>query len=542
MTAKQRSADVQIDEDIDFATLIQNKQLLQGMEQSGYERPSPIQLQAIPLGRLGVDLIAQAKSGTGKTVVFGVISLEGINLSLKVPQVMIVAPTREIAIQIRDVLRALGQYMDGFRCEAFIGGLSVKGDTLKLHHCQVIIGTPGRLMALLDEQKINTKAIKLLVMDEADRLMSDSFLPQIRYIHKKLPNSKQCVAFSATFTDELLDSLRPFMRSPQTVRLTDAVPTLEEVRQYFSKVSVKTESTDVLAPLKIYRAKFEAAAALLSKIPFYQCMIFVNSFPRAMELSKWLTEMGWRSAHISASLDQAKRITVMEQMRDFKLRVLVCSDLIARGVDIDRVNLVVNVDFPPEIETYLHRVGRTGRFGTSGIAVNLIGPNDQPFLDMLHDRGIALQPLPENVSYGAFQKELTKDEQQVLQSHQSKRVSKESKPLKFTKGSSQKRSYPVKTTDPHAHKEQKMRKEATEEKPKPKKQKEDTETAAKSYHAPSQDTTQTAWQSHPHQPYAYPAPSYPPLQPFFPSPFLLPRSNRSSHVQTKHFIPPDLYF
>ncbi|KAG0166501.1 DEAD (Asp-Glu-Ala-Asp) box polypeptide 20 [Apophysomyces sp. BC1015] len=512
MIAK-RSTDVQIDEDIDFGALIPNKQLLKGLEQSGYERPSPIQLQAIPLGRLGVDLIAQAKSGTGKTAVFGVISLDGINTSLKVPQAMIVAPTREIAIQIRDVLRNLGQYMEGFHCEAFI----------------------GRIMALIDDQKINTKAIKLLVMDEADRLMSDSFLPQIRFIHKKLPNSKQCVAFSATFSDELLGSLGTFMKSPQTVRLTDAVPTLDEVHQYYSHVSVDIEHTDVLASLKIYRAKFEAAAELLSKVPFYQCMIFVNSFPRAMELSKWLTEMGWRSGHISASLDQDKRMSVMEQMRDFKLRVLICSDLIARGIDIDRVNLVINIDFPPEIDTYLHRVGRTGRFGTSGIAINLIGPNDKGFLDRLYESGVEVVALPDDVSYGTFQKKLTKDEQEVLQMHESKRSSKETKPLQFTKPSSHKRARPANVA--HSYKRQKSTKEPIPEKLQQNEIVEVEPTGESSGSHPA-DTAYGAWGNHYYNqvpPFTTP---FPPIHP----PFPLMRPNPSSHVQQKHFTPPDLYF
>ncbi|KAI8378046.1 P-loop containing nucleoside triphosphate hydrolase protein [Radiomyces spectabilis] len=387
-----RSADVRIDEDVDFSTLIRNSLLLKGLGQSGYAKPSPIQLQAIPLGRLGVDLIAQAKSGTGKTVVFSVIAIEAVNLSVKQPQVIIVVPTREIAIQIRDVIRNLSQCMRNLSCEAFIGGLSVQEDHRKITQCQIMVGTPGRLMALMNTDKLNAKDIKLIVMDEADKLMADIFKPQIQYIYQRLPTTKQCIAFSATFTDELLESLNGFMKSPQIVRLTTLVPTLEEVQQYYENVQVDENKMEM--PLEIYKAKFEAVGQLLSKVPFYQCMIFLNSVPRAMELTKWLTDMGWQSGYIHAGLTQIQRIKVMEQMRDFKLRVLVCSDLIARGIDIDRVNLVINVDFPWEIETYLHRVGRTGRFGMSGIAVNLIGPSDHDFLQALLDHGVTVNPLP----------------------------------------------------------------------------------------------------------------------------------------------------
>jgi ATP-dependent RNA helicase DDX20 len=225
----KRSHDVEIDEKIEFDSLIQNKELLVGLKHSGYEQPSPIQLKAIPLGRLGIDLIAQAKSGTGKTVVFGVITLESINIASKLPQVMIVAPTREIAVQIRDVIRNLGQGMNGLKCEAFIGGLSMGADVQNLIGCQIIVGTPGRLMALLDEKKITTTHLKLVVLDEADKLLSDNFLPQITYIYNKLKAQKvfhQSITFSATFTDELLALLSKFLKSPQIVRLTNGVPQL----------------------------------------------------------------------------------------------------------------------------------------------------------------------------------------------------------------------------------------------------------------------------------------------------------------------------
>lgn len=229
MGSLKRSADVHIDEQVEFDSLVQNPGLLIGLKKAGYERPSPIQLKAIPLGRLGMDLIAQAKSGTGKTVVFGVITLEGIDIKIKSPQAMIIAPTREIAIQIRDVIRNLGQEMKGLICEAFIGGLSMTSDYQHLIGCHVMVGTPGRLMALLDEKKVSTRNIKLVVLDEADKLMSDTFVPQIQYIYNKLKVDKvfhQSISFSATFTEELLLSLSRFLKSPQTIRLTDGLPTL----------------------------------------------------------------------------------------------------------------------------------------------------------------------------------------------------------------------------------------------------------------------------------------------------------------------------
>ena len=224
----KRSYDVAIDENVEFSSLVQNKQLLDGLSKSGYQKPSPIQLKAIPLGRLGIDLIAQAKSGTGKTVVFGVITLESINIKIKHPQAMLIAPTREIAVQIRDVIRNLGQSMS-IQCEAFIGGLSAETDTRNLHGCHILVGTPGRLMSLLDQQRISTTHIKLVVLDEADKLMSETFMPQISFISKKLKSTHQTIAFSATFTDELMVLLNQFLKTPQVVQLIDGVPVLHGV-------------------------------------------------------------------------------------------------------------------------------------------------------------------------------------------------------------------------------------------------------------------------------------------------------------------------
>ncbi|CAO3656342.1 unnamed protein product [Mucor fragilis] len=421
----KRSRDVEIEEKVEFDSLLQNKQLLQGLKQSGYEQPSPVQLKAIPMGRLGVDMIAQAKSGTGKTVVFGVITLEAINTAINQPQAMIVAPTREIAIQIRDVVRNLGRFMPSLQCHAFIGGIAMQTDIQHANHSHIIVGTPGRLMALLESKKLSTTHLKLVVLDEADKLMSETFYPQIDYIFSKMKSTVfQVVAFSATFTDELLKLVSKFLKDPQTVCLTDGVPTLNEVQQYY----INTSTSDDESNLQRYKHKFQAVEKILGQVPFYQGMIFVNSLPRSIELSRWLNEMGWKSGHIHAGIAQDKRLSVMEDLRDFKLRILVCSDLIARGIDVDRVNLVINLDLPWEVETYLHRVGRTGRYGTSGIAINLIGgTEDEEFLQKLRDEGIRIDILPDKVSHNEYVKRLTESDQAQLNQHKSQKI--ESKPL-----------------------------------------------------------------------------------------------------------------
>ncbi|KAI9020727.1 P-loop containing nucleoside triphosphate hydrolase protein [Phycomyces nitens] len=293
-------------------------------------------------------------------------------------------------------------------------------------------------------------------------------------------------------------------------------------------------------------------------------MIFVNSVPRAIELSGWLSEMGWKSGHISSSLSQEQRISVMESMRDFKLRVLVCSDLIARGIDIDRVNLVVNIDYPWEIETYLHRVGRTGRFGTSGIALNLVGPEDELFMDRLRQTGIVIKPLPDHVSYSSFRKELTESEQERLERHQSQRANKKAKPLVFQKPAkrrpetqtkaakrnktqssvpcTKKARDPVSDQTPVGPKDSKKAILKSAKNPKIIKNNAPLELPEILQEEPCQplgmDNTANPYRpAYPHYPY-YPhyhhhfLPTMKPL--FFP--------DRTSYASPKHFTPPDLYF
>ncbi|KAH8556038.1 P-loop containing nucleoside triphosphate hydrolase protein [Umbelopsis sp. PMI_123] len=416
----KRSGDVRIEEDVEFDALINNKDLLKGIKASGYERPSPIQLKAIPLGRLGVDLIAQAKSGTGKTVVFGSIALEGIDLSILEPQVLIVAPTREIAVQITEVLRVLGAHMPKFQCQVFIGGLSVRSDPGKLSRCHVAVGTPGRIMALIQQGKLRMSKIKLAVLDEADKMIGGDFYAQTKYILDKLPAHKQLVAFSATFDDTLYDLLQKYMNNPQKVVLTTDTPLLEGVQQYC--VPVSTDEVDpALLQIHLYEQKFKVVVDLLEKIPFYQCIVFLNHRGRAVDLTQFLNSNGWKSCHISSGISQHQRLEVMQKARKFRIRVLICSDLIARGIDIDRVNLVINLDFPKDVETYLHRIGRTGRFGTSGIAVNVTSAFDSEFARNLEDSGIHVKPLPDKLSLGSFTKELNDSEKKILESFETKR-------------------------------------------------------------------------------------------------------------------------
>ena len=214
-----RSSDVTSTEAIEFSELQLSDAVLRGLAEAGFERPSPIQAKAIPLGRFGIDLIAQAKSGTGKTVVFAAIALEAVHTQSSGPQALVVAPTREVALQSRDVCRVIGSHLSQLSCHAFVGGTPMRTDKAIAGSCHIACGTPGRLVALLLCEAMLASRVRLLVLDEADKLLESGFEQQLRYLLTALPERKQTLAFSATYPDSLLQALRASMRNPFTISL-----------------------------------------------------------------------------------------------------------------------------------------------------------------------------------------------------------------------------------------------------------------------------------------------------------------------------------
>lgn len=240
MTTNNRfhSNDVQINEDLDFSSLVSNPALLQGLVQAGYQRPSPIQLKTIPLGRLGLDLIAQAKSGTGKTIVFSVIAIESVlsgkdssatSLNQQQPRAVILAPTREIAVQIQEVIQSV--LHNGLErkvlCHSMIGGMPIQQDKANLQNCSIVVGTPGRVRSLISTGHLKPNQIRLLVLDEADKLMEDAFKDDVVKIAQGLGSSKQVMAFSATYDDDLLSQLDQLVKDPVYIMLSNGTPELE---------------------------------------------------------------------------------------------------------------------------------------------------------------------------------------------------------------------------------------------------------------------------------------------------------------------------
>ncbi|XP_017768920.1 PREDICTED: probable ATP-dependent RNA helicase DDX20 [Nicrophorus vespilloides] len=364
---KERSKDILINEQLSFTSLLLSDKTLTGLTKSGFEKPSPIQVKAIPVGRCGFDLIVKSKSGTGKTAVFGIIALEMLNLSNNDIQVLILAPTREIAAQICDVIKSIGADYEGLKTEYFIGGLPIEDDIEKLKGCHIAVGAPGRIRHLMESEHLKINTVKLLVMDEADKLMESSFQHDINKIYHKLPPQKQIIASSATYPDKLNKFLAKYMQSPSHISPNIDSPLLLGLKHFVSEV--KTH----LNIIRQYNIKNEELIRLLSKISYTQCLVFTNFQSRAESISNTLNRSGWGSTYISAAQSQNERLEAIQSLKDMKCRILLSTDLTARGIDASNVDLVINYDVPIDASTYLHRMGRAGRYGSRGICISIAG-------------------------------------------------------------------------------------------------------------------------------------------------------------------------
>lgn len=358
-----RSIDIDLLDET-FECLHLNSELSEGLKQSGFSRPSRLQSRAIPLGRIGQDLLVQSKSGTGKTLVFAVIALDSIDLNNPTCQVLILAPTREIAFQSAQVIKAIGCKMAGLSVQTLIGGLHVKSDLEHLRKCHIAVGTPGRINQLLEQQALATHSLRLLVLDEADKMLDSQLVEQVERILNQLPSSRQTLAVSATFSAEL--------QLFSTKHMTDVI-TVQAESACIGLAGIHLFKLPTLQDMRFdFEFKVQTTVDILNEISFTQALIFSNFQTRAEHLVAALADKGFRCALISAQLPQKERLKIVKNMKRLALNVIVCTDLLARGFDCEHVNLVLNLDVPWQPETFLHRVGRAGRFGRAGLAITLI--------------------------------------------------------------------------------------------------------------------------------------------------------------------------
>uniref|UniRef100_A0A7N6F6M5 RNA helicase n=1 Tax=Anabas testudineus TaxID=64144 RepID=A0A7N6F6M5_ANATE len=395
--ARKRTDDVLLSEGIDFSSLLLSRSVLDGLSAAGFQKPSPIQLKAIPLGRCGLDLIVQAKSGTGKTCVFCTVALDSLVLENPATQVLVLAPTREIAVQIHSVVMAIGCAMEGLECHVFIGGRPVSSDKSQLKKCHIAVGSPGRIKQLIELGMLSTTSIRLFVLDEADKLLEEgSFQEQINWIFSSLPANKQMLALSATYPESLAHHLTRYMREPTFVRLNPSDMGLKGLKQYYKLVQSHP------LPHKVFEEKVQHLLELFSKIPFNQALVFSNLHTRAQHLADILSSKGLPAVCISGGLSQDQRLEAMSKLKQYQCRVLISTDLTSRGIDAEKVNLVINLDVPQDWETYMHRIGRAGRFGTQGLAVTYCchGEEENKMMAIAQKCDLNLSPLPSDIEPG----------------------------------------------------------------------------------------------------------------------------------------------
>ncbi|XP_041952879.1 probable ATP-dependent RNA helicase DDX20 [Alosa sapidissima] len=398
--SRKRTDDVLLSEDIEFSSLLLSPLVLQGLSSAGFQKPSPIQLKAIPLGRCGLDLIVQAKSGTGKTCVFATIALDSLLPENPGPQVLVLAPTREIAVQIHSVVMAIGSAIEGLECHVFIGGTPVSQDKIRLKKCHIAVGSPGRIKQLIEIGVLSTASIRLFVLDEADKLLEEgSFQEQINWIFSSLPVNKQMLALSATYPESLAQHLTRYMREPTFVRLNPTDPGLIGLKQYYRLVPTHP------LPHKVFEEKVQHLLDLYSKVPFNQSLVFSNLHSRAQQLADILSSKGLPAVCISSSLTQDQRLDAMSKLRHYQCRVLISTDLTSRGIDAEKVNLVVNLDVPQDWETYMHRIGRAGRFGTHGLAVTYCcyGEEENKMMMIAQKCSLNITALPDPIPAGLME-------------------------------------------------------------------------------------------------------------------------------------------
>ncbi|KAI4332049.1 hypothetical protein L6164_016989 [Bauhinia variegata] len=371
---------------LSFENMGIKEDLLRGVYAYGFEKPSAIQQRAVRPIIEGRDVIAQAQSGTGKTSMIALTVCQVVDTSIREVQVLILSPTRELAAQTEKVILSIGEYMN-IQAHSCIGGKSVGEDIRKLEYgVHVVSGTPGRVCDMIKRRTLRTRAIKLLVLDESDEMLSRGFKDQIYDVYRYLPPELQVVLISATLPHEILEITNKFMTDPVRILVKRDELTLEGIKQFF--VAVEKEEW-----------KFDTLCDLYDTLTITQAVIFCNTKRKVDWLTEKMRNYNFTVSSMHGDMPQKERDAIMGEFRSGETRVLITTDVWARGLDVQQVSLVINYDLPNNRELYIHRIGRSGRFGRKGVAINFVKSDDIRILrDIEQYYSTQIDEMPMNVA------------------------------------------------------------------------------------------------------------------------------------------------
>lgn len=377
-----------------FKDFLLKPELMRAIQDCGFEHPSEVQHECIPQAILGMDVLCQAKSGMGKTAVFSLAVLQQIEPIDGEVSCIILGHTRELAYQIAREIERFSKYMPNIRSAVIYGGVPVRQhkDMLATNPPHIVVGTPGRIKDLVNQKALPVNKVKFFVLDECDKVLEALDMRRdVQQIFKETPHEKQVMMFTATLAKEMRAVSKKFMQNPMEVFVDDETKlTLHGLLQYYVKLQEAEKNRKM--------------ADILDALEFNQVVIFVKSVSRAIELNKLLVECNFPSIDIHSQIKQEERIKRYKAFKDFQKRILVATDIFGRGIDIERVNIVINYDMAASPDSYLHRVGRAGRFGTKGLAISFISSEgDTEVLQGVQSRfEVAISELPQTVDQASY--------------------------------------------------------------------------------------------------------------------------------------------
>jgi len=377
-----------------FRDFLLKPEILRAIVDCGFEHPSEVQHECIPQAVLGMDILCQAKSGMGKTAVFVLATLQQIEPVDGQVSVLVMCHTRELAFQISKEYERFSKFLANIKVGVFFGGMAIAKDeqVLKNNCPHVVVGTPGRILALVKSKKLPLKSLKHFVLDECDKMLEQLDMRRdVQEIFRATPHEKQVMMFSATLSKDIRPVCKKFMQDPMEVYIDDeAKLTLHGLQQHYVKLKDSEKN----------RKLFE----LLDVLEFNQVVIFVKSVQRCVALSQLLIEQNFPAIAIHRGMTQEERLSRYQQFKDFQKRILVATNLFGRGMDIERVNIVFNYDMPEDTDTYLHRVARAGRFGTKGLAITFVSDEgDAKILNEVQDRfEVDITELPDEIDLSSY--------------------------------------------------------------------------------------------------------------------------------------------